>query len=251
MSQINMSTNVNPVRSETITMSGNVIKSESEIPNITQSESEALRKEIINLSILKEQFDNPIDEFLKRRLHPVAKWFINNGFNSSGVITLSLAIGILSFKLIGDKNLYGASITYLLSYLLDFVKEIMDKQIEPTETQKKYNLFKNLLIHGFIIYIILSDYSLFEGCSPKVIFLILIGLVILSMMNYGCNKITNNNITSDEPLLQKISIGLCPATDKNEAENISSYTKYFSVSTWVLLLSIMIANMDEFVLRQN
>jgi phosphatidylglycerophosphate synthase len=196
----------------------------------------------------QEEFKNPINKLFNKYAEPVADWMNNNGFNSSGIITLSLVFGILALKYIGDKSFIYASISYIIFYFLDYIDDKLNEKYNTNSNfGNKYDVIKNILIHGLIARSIYTNYANFEGCSSKLFFLILILVLTLGIMHSGCQRITDSNINNNTSnSLEKISIGLCPATSKDEAIDIMKYTKYFGQSSWVIVMAVLVLLMGEF-----
>jgi phosphatidylserine synthase len=189
---------------------------------------------------------NPVDSMIMSKVDGLTDWFKNNGFNSSGVSTLSIVFGILSLKLISDKAFWAAALSYMVYYVLDHIDESIAKKYEgKVDPTSQYDTVKNIVVHGLIAYSVYSNYSQFEGCTSKLFFLSLIAVIVMGLMHMGCVKVQNGTFDV-ESNVGKALIGICPATDKEGVIEVMKVTKYFGAGTLVLAMAVLIGLMGEY-----
>jgi phosphatidylglycerophosphate synthase len=191
---------------------------------------------------------NPVEEMMMGPAKSIGGLLHENGFNRSGVTTLSLLIGLLAVKFIIDGSYIYAAICYAISHVLDHVEEEVSRKTGSASSfEKNFTMMKNLIVHGLVLYYIYAKYSTYEGCSSKNIFLVLLAFLVISFMQVGCRKLQNSpEEYANESIVGKIAMDVCPVTSKEDALSLMKFLRYFSETTVVIVITGLIAMMGEY-----
>jgi hypothetical protein len=178
-----------------------------------------------------------IDTLFTNIINDSAKWFSDNDTNAAGVSTFAAISGLVTSRLIYTHHSYMAAITFIIALYLNTVSVAMLRnERTDQEDQMLYQRITYSIVYLLILYMLYDNYKA-SNCTG-IILIAMFFVVLLGLMNEGCNEITNRKITRENKsiMLQ----GFCPATTYREAKQAKHYMNWISVRVINVMLLIAI-----------
>ncbi len=180
-----------------------------------------------------ESFDNPIDNILIKIAEFVCPTFKYYNFTPNMITTISLFFGLISIKLVYDKQYKLGSLFFMIAYFFDCLDgHYARKYNMETIFGDYYDHFSDISKVTLMLYVVYLK-------KPEILSLvnILIFLMLLTLMSthLGCQELHYDKDTS--PSLKSLR-NLC--YDKNDI----IFTRWFGVGTFITLICAMLYYID-------
>lgn len=188
---------------------------------------------------LSRELENPVDNVLLDGIDKVSPIFKALNFTPNMLTTLSLIFGLGSVSFLLQEKYITSACLYFVSYFFDcFDGNFARRYKMVSQFGDYYDHIKDVIIFCLLYFSLYLKYKTVDGYL-KFLPLILVPLLILMMMNIGCQEKYFNKTKDSQSL--KVTLAMCPAKNKEDIVNGIQRTKNFTAGTFALVTCFLIA----------
>lgn len=187
--------------------------------------------------------ENPIDNILIEMGEYLSEYFKKLNLTANDLTTVSTFTGLYSIYLFIKKKYVMSAIFFIISHSFDCFDGFYARKYNMVSNFGDcYDHLSDYIIDGLMIYLIIKKYlKLPNNNLKKYIPILLIPLIGLMLVHFGCQEMYFDSTTSGNIILDCYK-PMCPIdrNKSNDLRNFIKFSRFFGTGTYTLFICILI-----------